>query len=82
MVLLESLLAWRRRRADGERLSVAALLARLLLAIVAVVAPGCSRVPIQPPYTQQELAQECERHHARWHADALTGGFCEYDSKF
>jgi hypothetical protein len=47
-----------------------------------VVAPGCSRVPIQPPYTQQELAQECERHHARWHADALTGGFCEYDSKF
>jgi hypothetical protein len=54
----------------------------LVLGTVAAVAPGCSRVPIQPPYTEQELAQECERRHARWHADALMGGFCEYDSKF
>ena len=53
----------------------------LLLGTV-VGAPGCSRVPIQPPYTEHELAQDCERHHARWPADTLMGGFCEYDSKF
>ena len=54
----------------------------LILGVLVVGAPGCSRVPIEPPYTEQELAQECERRHARWHADTLMGGFCEYDSKF
>ena len=58
------------------------LYAWLFLGVLAAGAHGCSRVPIQPPYNQQELAQECERRHARWHADALMGGFCEYDSKF
>ena len=50
-----------------------ALLAVSLLA-------GCSRVPIPPTYTQEELRAICERQGGWWHPDGLVGGYCEYQT--
>jgi hypothetical protein len=55
--------------------------ARLVIAVLVAGTLGCSSVKIPPPYTQQELKLECERHHSRWHEDNLRGGFCEPDSR-
>ncbi|HEV8439178.1 MAG TPA: hypothetical protein VGT40_13870 [Methylomirabilota bacterium] len=55
--------------------------ARAGLLVLVAFALGCSSVPIQPAYTEQQLKQECERRGGRWHANDLRGGFCEYNSR-
>lgn len=42
---------------------------------------GCSAVPIQPPYTQEQLKSLCERRSGRWHGGEPMRSFCEYDSR-
>jgi len=52
---------------------------RTAVVVVAVtVLAGCSRVPIPPTYTQDELKAICERHGGWWRPDDLVGGHCEY----
>lgn len=54
----------------------------MVLAGVAMIAlAGCATGPIEPTYTQEELAAECIRHGGRWHHDGQFGGFCEYNSQ-
>lgn len=42
---------------------------------------GCSAVPIQPPYTHEEIKAICERRSGRWHDGDPMRSFCEYDSR-
>lgn len=53
---------------------------RIVLGALVPLLLGCSSVEIPPPYTRQELKQECERHGGWWREDDLRGGFCEYSS--
>src|SRR5262252_2279943 len=47
---------------------VAPVLVVLMLTASACAAlAGCSTEPIPPPYTQDELKDQCERHGGRWH---------------
>ena len=44
----------------------------------AVLGAGCDTTAIGPAYSQDDLKARCERQRGTWHADPLTGGFCEY----
>jgi hypothetical protein len=50
---------------------------RVILAVLIALPLGCTGVPIQPTYTQQELRATCDRQGGRWHPDGLIGGYCE-----
>jgi hypothetical protein len=53
---------------------------RWILAAALALA-GCSRVPVPPAYTQEELATRCWRTGGWWRAerpDSLISGHCEY----
>jgi hypothetical protein len=47
------------------------------LVVLAAALAGCAAA-VAPTYSQDELRATCERTRGVWHADALTGGFCEY----
>jgi hypothetical protein len=53
----------------------------VLIAVALTLLTGCSRVPLPPTYTQDELRSICERQGGWWHPDDLIGGYCEYDSR-
>jgi len=55
-------------------------MAPVVLGVLIASLLGCSSVKIPPPYTEQELKRECERHGGWWREDELRGGFCEYPS--
>lgn len=49
------------------------------LSLVVLIASGCGGA-LGPAYTEEELAQRCLQTGGWWHADALMGGFCEYEA--
>jgi hypothetical protein len=53
----------------------------VVLATFAGVLAGCSSVPIEPPYTDEELRAICERRRGWWRGD-LIPGYCEFPGAF
>jgi hypothetical protein len=52
-----------------------------LVGVVLIGLAGCATGPVEPTYTQEELAALCIRHGGHWHPDGMFGGFCEYNSQ-
>jgi len=53
---------------------------RIVLALSLAFLLGCGSATIPPPYTPEELKQQCQRQGGWWRDDNLRGGFCEYQS--
>lgn len=53
---------------------------RLIVAAVALALAGCSSVPIEKAFGEEQLKQRCELTGGWWHPDQLMGGFCEYQA--
>jgi hypothetical protein len=53
---------------------------RTALVIAALALAGCSSVPIEKPYSEEQLKQRCELTGGWWRPDQLIGGFCEYEA--
>ena len=53
---------------------------RLIVAGLALALAGCSSVPIEKAFGEEQLKQRCELTGGWWHPDQLMGGFCEYQA--
>lgn len=53
---------------------------RAALVVAALALAGCSSVPIEKAYSEDQLRQRCELTGGWWHPDQLIGGFCEYQA--
>lgn len=62
------------------RKPAAILRSALVVAALALALAGCSSVPIEKAYTEDELKQRCELTGGWWHPDQLMGGLCEYQA--
>jgi hypothetical protein len=47
--------------------------------LVSTILTSCTMTPIPPPYTQDELKDQCERHGGRWHDGDPARSFCEQE---
>ena len=52
----------------------------LVAGALALTLAGCSSVPIEKAYTEEQLQQRCELTGGWWHPDQLMGGLCEYQA--
>ena len=54
------------------------LVAFVLVTAALAAGTGCTTATVMPTYSQDDLRARCERTRGVWHADMLSGGFCEY----